>query len=110
MGVEPTHLLGVLQRETAHTRLTEASRPNKGVYFIFIVQKNKQTSKCRPMWDTSLVEPPGVCGVVRNTKKEKSDTGLWKITRGAYIETCVDVFQVGILRGKQQHTALHRDL
>ena len=31
MGVEPTHLLGVLQREAAHTRLTEASRPNKGV-------------------------------------------------------------------------------
>jgi hypothetical protein len=31
MGVEPTHLLGVLQRGAAHTRLTEASRPNKGV-------------------------------------------------------------------------------
>jgi hypothetical protein len=31
LGVEPTHLLGVLQLEAAHTRLTEASRPNKGV-------------------------------------------------------------------------------
>ena len=31
MGVEPTHLLGVLQREASHTRLTEASSPNKGV-------------------------------------------------------------------------------
>jgi hypothetical protein len=31
MGLEPTHLLGVLQQAAAHTRLAEVSRPNQEV-------------------------------------------------------------------------------
>jgi hypothetical protein len=48
MGVEPTHLLGVLQHSAAHTRLTEASRPNKGVKTIAHERRTNPCTQHRP--------------------------------------------------------------